>query len=193
MRTGSETDPAPLEPVAFSDFYRKYRDEVRRYAWQLAGPHADVDNITAEAWAREYEAWSRITNPRAWVYRVVTNLVYEAYRETQMTCLSADPCTDHTTSALWMSGAGSIPGPEWAERITDIGCGLEKLPHQQRAAVVLTYQGWTPREIAKVLGCKASTARVHLHLGRAKLRRFLGEPALQPQEASRAGLEGRTA
>lgn len=192
MRTGSETDPAPPDR-GFSDFYRKHRDEVRRYAWQLAGPHADVDNITAEAWARACEAWPRIDMPRPWVYRVVTNLARKAYRESQMTCLSADPCTDHAASALWMSGAGSIPGPEWAERITDIRRGLDKLPHHQRAAVLLAYREWTPREIAEVLGCKASTARVHLHLGRAKLRRLLGEPTLQPQETPRTGLEGRTA
>ena len=68
--------------------------------------YSDADDITAEAWARACEAWPRIINPRPWVYRVVTNLAYKAYRESQMTCLSADPCTDYAVNALWVSGAG---------------------------------------------------------------------------------------
>lgn len=187
----NRTDPVPPESE-FENFFRRHRDPVLRYARQLAGPYADAENIAQEAWVRAYKYWSEISDPRPWVYRVVTNLTYTAHGRTRETRAGADPCADHALNVLWVSGSASIPGPDLAEWSADLSHARKQLPRQQQAAVVLASLEFTPPEIGGILGCKASTPRVHLHLGRTRLRKLLGEPAPDPQEVPRTGLEGRT-
>ena len=56
------------------------------------------------------------------------------------------------------------------------GAAVAALPGQQRAAVALFYvEDRTTAEIAEILGCSESTARVHLHRGRQALALTLKE------------------
>ena len=86
-----------------------------------------------------------------------------------------------------------MPGAELAVQASELSRGLQQLPDQQRAAVLLVHQGLSRREIAAVLGCTTGTVRVHLHLGRTRLRELIGEPQRSRQKARNAGVEGRTA
>jgi len=174
---------------SFGDFYGVYRDAVLRFARHQAGPGANAENIATEAWIQVCDSWDRITNPRPWVYRVIIDLASQAEKERQMTAVSGDPYTDHRGRPRRASGASLYD----VERISDTTEGLQRLPRQQRAAVLLSHCGWSASEVAEVLGCKSITARINLHLGRSRLRKFLAEPAVIAQEAPQAGLEGRTA
>jgi DNA-directed RNA polymerase specialized sigma24 family protein len=58
----------------------------------------------------------------------------------------------------------------------DVDGAIRQLPGSQRAAIVLHYYEDRPTvEIASILGCSESTARVHLHHGRKRLAQLLGE------------------
>ena len=53
---------------------------------------------------------------------------------------------------------------------------LRPLAPKERTALYLWAQeGYTPAEIASVLGCRPNTAAVHLHRARAKLRKIVKE------------------
>ena len=53
---------------------------------------------------------------------------------------------------------------------------LGELPPQQRAAVALFYLEDRPvAEVAEIIGCSPSTAKVHLHQARKRLATILGE------------------
>lgn len=65
-----------------------------------------------------------------------------------------------------------LPEPISAEVLA----AVRQLPPQQRAAVALRYFEDKPvEEIAQLLDCSASTARVHLHRARQRLAETLGE------------------
>jgi len=177
--------------LAFTNFYRANRHELLRFAWHYAAPHLDVEGIVAEAWARACARWEVINNPRPWLYRVVINLIYEAGKAAQRTQPSDNPYAAGDPYVRWISAA-SLPGAEWAARISEITQALQRLPGQQRAAVLLDYRGWTRAEIAAALGCTAVTVRGHLHRGRASLKVMLGEIEPAAQQARSMGLEGRT-
>jgi RNA polymerase sigma factor (sigma-70 family) len=183
---------ATMPETSFGTFYAAYRDAVLRFARHQAGPRASAENIVDEAWTRACDNWDRITDPRSWIYRIVIDLAGQAEKKRQMTALSDDPFTDHRGRPRRVSGA-SFHDLEWAERIIDTTEGLQRLPRQQRAAVLLNHCGWPTTQIARVLGCRNVTARVHLHLGRSRLRSFLAQPALLAQEVPQAGLGGRIA
>jgi RNA polymerase sigma-70 factor (ECF subfamily) len=58
----------------------------------------------------------------------------------------------------------------------DVIAAVGHLPRAQRAAIVLHYYEDRPvAEIAQLLGCSESTARVHLHRGRRRLAALLRE------------------
>jgi RNA polymerase sigma factor (sigma-70 family) len=191
VRAGNKGSPTTVK-TSFGDFYMAYRDAVLRFARHQAGPGANAENIVTEAWMRACDSWDHITDPQSWVYRVIFDLASQADKKRQTTTASGDLYTDRRDRPRWVSD-GSLYDTKWAERIIDTTKGLQRLPRQQRAAVLLNHCGWSASEIAGVLGCKTVTARVHLHLGRSRLRRFLAEPATVAQEAPQPGLEGRTA
>jgi RNA polymerase sigma-70 factor (ECF subfamily) len=58
----------------------------------------------------------------------------------------------------------------------DVDGAIRQLSGSQRAAVVLHYYEDRPTaEVAAILGCSESTARVHLHHARKRLAALLGE------------------
>jgi RNA polymerase sigma factor (sigma-70 family) len=53
---------------------------------------------------------------------------------------------------------------------------LASLPAHQRAAFLLRHVGgYDARGIGEILGCSASTARVHVFRARRRLREYLGD------------------
>jgi len=192
MVRAASRDTVAITETSFGTFYEAYRDAVLRFARHQAGPGANAEGIASEAWNRTFDNWNRITDPRSWVYRMVIGLAGQAEKKRQPATSASDPYTDHRSRPR-RAGATSRYGTEWAERIIDTTEGLQRLPRHQRAAVLLSHCGWTTSQIAGVLGCRNLIARVHLYLGRSRLRSFLAEPVALAQEAPQAGLEGRTA
>jgi RNA polymerase sigma-70 factor (ECF subfamily) len=182
----------PDQPLSFTDFYRRTYSEVLHFVWQYAAPGIDAEEVVAEAFARACARWPELDYPRPWVYRVVINLAHDARKQCQRTSSSADPCPDDREVQGWTSAA-RLPGAEWGAQLSAIEESLRRLPHKQRVAVLLHYQGWTLNEIAATLGCQAGTVRCHLHFGRHKLRKMLAEQQPARQPAANGGLEGRTA
>jgi RNA polymerase sigma-70 factor (ECF subfamily) len=151
------------EPGAAHDFDALFRDHAAGvyrtlYAF-TAGRRAVAEEATAEAFARALAHADRIRDPVAWIYRTAFRIaVGELKRERR---------------------AAPEHRPE-AERGVDQGLGrlvdaLRNLSPNQRAAVVLRYEGDLPvDEVARRMGMSAATVRVHLHRGRARLRELLG-------------------
>ena len=65
---------------------------------------------------------------------------------------------------------------EMPEPITEILSALARLSPRQRAAVILHhYAGYPVKEVAGILGSTSGAIRVHLSVGRQRLRRLLEE------------------
>jgi RNA polymerase sigma-70 factor (ECF subfamily) len=78
--------------------------------------------------------------------------------------------------ALLRLAARRQPDPPLQPEVVDFWRAVRALPSRQRQAVALFYlEGWATAEIARFLGCSATTVRGHLHRGRAALARRLGE------------------
>lgn len=174
----------------FADFYRMHRDELKLFMRQYIGRGLDVEDICAEAWTRAYVSWSALSEPRGWVFKVAINLAHRAAREARRTSLTDDIGAFQDPAIRWLSSS-QMPGAESGALVSEIRSGLQRLPKQQRAAVLLDHAGWSRAEIAVALGCTAVTVRGHLFRGRAKLRKFLDEPPPIAQRASSEGVEGR--
>jgi RNA polymerase sigma-70 factor (ECF subfamily) len=159
-----EAEVASDEDAAFSSFFREHFTSVTRSVHLIVRDQARAEDICQDAFLQLYRHWPRISGyerPEAWVRRVAIRLAVRGLRR----------------DALWTS-VRSLFMPRPVEPVAELGVteAVGMLPHRQRVAVVLFYYEDRPvAEIASLLGCSESTARVHLHRGRRRLAELLRE------------------
>jgi RNA polymerase sigma-70 factor, ECF subfamily len=122
-----------------------------------------AEDITQDAFVALLRNWkkvSRYERPGAWVRRVAIRLAIESLRR------------DRLRSIL----ERQVEPPRLPEPAqVDVMRAIRDLPARQRAVVILFYFEDRPiAEIADLLGCSESTARVHLHRARHHLADSLG-------------------
>lgn len=148
----------------FEDFYRREFRAMVALAAAVSGSRLLAEDLAQEAMTRVYRRWDRVSGydkPGAFARRVTINLASSRRRR--------DAVAKRRESTLVET---AIPAPE---PIHDhVWEAVAALPANQRAAIALHYLEDRPvAEIAAILGCASSTARVHLHRGRAALARSL--------------------
>ena len=142
----------------FARFYRSHISRLAAYlVYQGASAHLAAD-IAQDAMIAAYRRWPEIKSPRSYAWTV-------AYRAFIRYALN-DP----------EQPAGEVPEPTpllprpgeaeaWLQEhhITDV---LRALPPRQRQVLALTVDGWTPAEIAELLGLAATAVRSNLKKAR---------------------------
>jgi RNA polymerase sigma-70 factor (sigma-E family) len=148
--------------ASFDDFVATHQSSLVRYAALLAGSPAQGEDLVQEVLIRLYPRWADLEDPLPYVRRSVTNefLSWRRRWSTRHIHAVPDEVLHHVEAAEPWHG----PDPElWAQ--------LQRLPRQQRAAVVLRYyEDLDDDEIGAILGCKAPSVRGHISRGLATLR-----------------------
>jgi RNA polymerase sigma-70 factor (ECF subfamily) len=150
----------------FSGFFREELSGVVRTVSVIVRDRGRAEEIAQDAFVELYSRWQKISTyqrPDAWVRRVAIRMAIRAARR------------EHIRGALERQAAAPIephaPDP-------DILAAVRALPPGQRAAVALFYLEDRPiAEVAHLLGCSSSTAKVHLHRARRRLAEMLGTEA----------------
>ncbi len=156
-----------LSSASFEDFFRReYPAMVALAAAVSRSPHT-AEDLAQEAMLRARRHWERIgafEKPGTWVRRVTINLSLNSRRGVAREAM---------TRLAWWERHGPAEQPQALD--PDLLDALHALSPQQRAAVALHYlEDRSTPEIADLLGCAESTARVHLHRGRHALAHHLG-------------------
>jgi RNA polymerase sigma-70 factor (ECF subfamily) len=153
------TSPEPADRHDFDRLFRDERAAVYRVLFAFTAGRRDVaEEATAEAFARAIAHRSGIREPLPWIYRTAFRIAKEELRRERR----------------------NLPNPAEAANDSPAGLGpliaaLRSLSPRQRAAIVLRYEADLPvDEIARRMGIRAPTVRVHLHRGRERLRQLLG-------------------
>lgn len=153
--------PIPLRE-SFDAFYVREFPKMVALAVAVSGSRAAAEDLAQEALMRAHRNWDRIANydkPGAWVRRVTINLCTSLLRRNAA----------EGKAKLRLVGGGVELPPEPPEDSAIWRCVAE-LPKRQRAAVALHYlEDRSVAEIADILNCSESTAKVHLHRGRRAL------------------------
>lgn len=156
--------PMTDEDAGYSRFFRDQYPRVVRTIHLIVHDQARAEDISQDAFLALLKDWSRISGyerPDAWVRRIAIRMAVRGLRRDQL------------FSTLRMH---LLPRQAPEPRDLDVSAAVRLLPRAQRAAVALFYYEDRPiSEIATILGCTESTARVHLHHARQRLARFLGE------------------
>ena len=136
---------------------------VVRTAYLVLHDQAAAEDVAQEAFTQLLLNWSKIANyerPIAWVRRVAIRLAVRVARRERL----------RSTLLGWLE----LPREERSADL-DLAAAIRSLPPRQRAVVALFYYEDRPLpEIAELLGCSHSTAKVHLFKARRKLAAVLG-------------------
>lgn len=146
------------------EIYRKYADDLVRFANALVGPF-DAQDVVSDACLRSFRSngWPAVTNHRAYLYRSVLNESRSQHRSTLRRRVRE---MRNATSDV-----------EFSEHVdVDVLAAVKKLSVQQRASVVLTYwEDLTPAEVGSRLGISEGTVKRHLARARVRLKELLDE------------------
>ena len=148
--------------VASESVERLYRDQGGRVwsaVFAYAGDRGVADDAVAEAFAQLLRRGDDVRDATTWIWTAAFRLAAGELKR---------------RSRLSPNVPERAYEPEFADtRVLD---AIRALPERQRAAVLLRYYADRPiTEVAEALGLRASTARVHLHRARNRLKELLGE------------------
>lgn len=125
----------------------------------FAGSTAVADDAVAEAFAQVLRRGAEVVDVSAWVWRAAFSIA------------RGDLARGRRDVAAVVDGIDDTDGA-----LVDLLSALAGLPPADRELLVLRYvAGWTPTELAGLLGASPTAVRVRLHRARAKARPLFEE------------------
>jgi RNA polymerase sigma-70 factor (ECF subfamily) len=155
-------------PERFETFYQREFRSVVGLAYALSGSRWAAEDLAQEAFIAAHEKWDRIgeyESPGAWVRRVVANMAVSLYRKR----------VSEARAMTRVATRRQEPLPALEAEDAEFWARVRALPKRQAQAIALHYLEDRPiTEVADILDCSPSTAKVHLHKGRRRLAEVLG-------------------
>jgi RNA polymerase sigma-70 factor (TIGR02960 family) len=176
---------------AFDELINRYRREIHVHCYRILGSFQDAEDLLQETFLSAWQALESFDGRslRAWLYRIATNRCLNYLRDSSRRPNVATPAT----SGSPFSGAADSDEPWWLEPYPDalidtveLGpearydaresialsfvAGLQHLPTQQRAALVLRdVLGFSANEVAEMLDTTPASVNSALQRARAGL------------------------
>ena len=172
--------------------HRVYEAELARHeralypaALRMTRNPSAAEDLVQESMARAYAGLRHFTpgtNPRAWLFRILSNTFVSTYRKRQREPLQVlSPEFESLVSAVPGAAEDNARTAQSAEAAvlgqfayTDVGNALGELPECFRATVYLAdVEGYPYKDIAEMLHVPIGTVMSRLHRARGLLRKRL--------------------
>ncbi|MEU8269096.1 sigma-70 family RNA polymerase sigma factor [Sphaerisporangium sp. NPDC049002] len=161
----------------FTTMYDECRQSVWAYVVSRAGRQV-ADEVVSETFAIAWRRFDDVPDPALpWLLGVARNVLRDNIRaEIKRESLAGE-------LRAWTEGDHA---EQVAERLAVI-TALASLPEDDREILVLVaWQGLTPRDAARVVGCSPAAFRVRLHRARRRLERAVeASPVAVPRSRVR--------
>ncbi|MGE5334632.1 MAG: RNA polymerase sigma factor [Nitrososphaerota archaeon] len=154
---------------AFEAFFWRYERDILGYLWRLTGDEQSAYDLSQETFVRAWQHFDKLQRydqPRAWLFRVASNLGINHLRGRSR----RGHHTSITEDIQNIVALSSDPAHRLAENDA-IRQTLLELPPRQRAAVVLCdVYGLSSAEAAEALGLSQGSLKMSLWRGRERFR-----------------------
>ena len=161
---------------------------LRAFAISLCGQIDRADDLVQDTLLRalsHLDRFERGTNLNAWLFTILRNLFHSEYRKRRREVEDPDG-----------SYAGRLKvQPEQGSRLDfeDLRAALDKLPHDQREALLLVgASGFSYEEAAAICGCAVGTIKSRVNRARFRLASLLAVDDVEdlgPDRMTRAALQ----
>jgi RNA polymerase sigma-70 factor (ECF subfamily) len=173
--------------VRFGRIYREQGRAILSYALCRVDDPDDAPDVVAETFL---VAWRRLDEvpigpgERLWLYGVARRVLANLHRSTRRRTRLAERIAES------LRGDPAVhPGPDG--EATEILDAMRELGEENRELLLLvSWEGLSPSEAARVLGISALAARSRLHRSRRRLRAILEERGTPPPARSELEREG---
>jgi RNA polymerase sigma-70 factor (ECF subfamily) len=163
---------------------------LRAFGVSLTGRHDRADDLVQDtimkAWAKK-SSFEPGTNMKAWLFTILRNEFYSQIRKSGREIQDSD--------GYYTEQLATNPGQYGALDLEDFKSALEKLPDDQREAIILIgASGFSYEEAAEICGCAIGTIKSRVNRARNRLAELLnvdGEGDYGPDQDSLA-VTGRT-
>ncbi len=144
-------------PVTFTELYSREFQPLVRLATLMTGRVEIARDIVQDAFVKLHVKWPGVHDPAAYVRRSVVN-----------------GCRSHHRWERRRRGRSTADEPSVDLAVDHTLAALERLPHKQRAALVMKfYEGSTEDEIAAALGCRPGSVGPTVQRALERMRRSL--------------------
>jgi RNA polymerase sigma-70 factor (ECF subfamily) len=203
------------EQTEFGARVETYRRELHAHCYRMMGSIQDADDMVQETFLRAWrgrETVEEVASPRAWLYRIATNVCLDALKRQPK---RAVPATREAASTLAEPIPQKIVEPIWLEPYPDIMLqaandqnpeeqvtrrehitmafivALHRLPPRQRATLLLRdVLDWSAGEVAALLQTTVSAVKSALHRAHATLANHAdAEPSWMLDQAMQRQLD----
>ena len=138
--------------------YREQGTRLWRAVFAYAGDRQVADDAVAEAFTQLLRRGNQIREADRWVWKA-------AFR------IAAGQLKERGHQRFSQEGSYQMPEPA-----LDLLRALARLTPKQRQVIVLHhYAGYPVKDVARIAGTSSGAVRVHLSVGRKRLRELLGD------------------
>ena len=170
----------------FEQLTMPHTDALLRTAVRMTRNPSDAEDLVQETYLKAYRFFDRFergTNIRAWLFKIMTNLFINSYRDRAKRPeeTSFDEMEDFSLYSKMAADAqkdGTNPEKELFDKLygDEVQKALDRLPEEFKMVVLLNFvEGFSYQEIAEILGIELGTVKSRLHRGRKLLQKALWE------------------
>lgn len=156
----------------FEQAFEQYSDDIFRYSYFRLNDRERAMEITQESFMKAWKAaveGEEILNIKAFLYRIVHNLVANEYRDRK-----PNSSLDELSETVGYDPAADTKSPEEESEIKMAVALLEKLDARDKEIMILRYVNDLPvKEIAKIIGETDTAVSVKIHRTIKKLQKLI--------------------
>lgn len=182
------TDPRKQE-TAYLEAFNTYSDQLFRHTFFRLSNRDRALELTQDAFLKTWDyiqGGNEVREFKSFLYRIVNNLIIDEYRKTKQSSL--DEMLENDTGDLERKlSDGSVRETE--EELDEtllferIRARIPDLPDAYREVITMRYiDGFTPKEIASMIGVTENVVSVRLHRGTLKLRALCESVQVKPAQ-----------
>lgn len=163
----------------YLDAFDEYSDGLFRHACFRVKSRERAEDLAQDSFIKAWDYvrdGGEVTHWKAFLYRILNNLIIDEYRRKKETSLDAlvEAAPGHSENLLKTDGRAAVENEiDDTLLLEKVRAQIEVLPESYRVAVTLRYiDGFSPKEIAQVLNVSENVASVRVHRGVAELKKL---------------------
>jgi RNA polymerase sigma-70 factor (ECF subfamily) len=155
------------QAVPFEELYATHYPRIYRHVYRLVRQHEEAEDLTQTAFLKAWRAWppGSEANLPGWLSTIATRVALDALAHgRRLSFQSLD------TLVEWLEETASpVQEDEVCLERLQLAEALRHLPAQTRALLLLSAQGYSATELARMQGLHKATLARHLVAARAEL------------------------